>query len=335
MTGSLTADQIATFQREGYLVLCGVLDKETVLDPIATEYAGVLDRLANDLFARGEIASDYADLPFSDRLTRIYAETGKDYAQHFDFTLPQAATKADTPFWTGPAVFALLRSEAILDAVESLIGPEIYANPVQHVRLKPPEHLLRRSAESDEDPNNATPWHQDNGVVTEDADDTEMITVWLPLTNATVENGCLIVQPRSHQEGLLPHCPNDAPARNRNGGTLGLHIPDTFLAAEEQSIDMEMEAGDILLMHRRTPHASHRNRANHVRWSFDLRYNPIGQPSGRSAFPGFVARSASEPWTELHDPIAWTDMWLEARARASGVELTAFNRWDRSAVTCA
>ena len=46
----------------------------------------------------------------------------------------------DTPFWTGPAVFALLRNQAILDAVESLIGPEIYANPVQHVRIKPPEH---------------------------------------------------------------------------------------------------------------------------------------------------------------------------------------------------
>ena len=77
-----------------------------------------------------------------------------------------------------------------------------------------------------------------------------------------------------------------------------------------------MQAGDILLMHRRTPHASHRNSSDHVRWSFDLRYNPIGQPTGRGAFPGFIARSRPEPWTELHDPVAWTDLWLEARARA-------------------
>ena len=334
MTGSLTPDQLEFFDREGYLVLRGVLDQETVLDPIAAEYAGVLDRLATDLHAKGEIASDYAELPFSDRLTRIYAETGTDYSQHFDFTLPQSATKADTPFWTGPAVFALLRNEAILDAVESLIGPEIYANPVQHVRLKPPEHLLRKNPD-DREPNNATPWHQDNGVITADADETDMITVWLPLTKATVQNGCLVVQPRSHRDGLLPHCPNDAPATNRNGGSLGLHIPDAFLAPEEREVDMEMDAGDILLMHRRTPHASHRNRSDHVRWSFDLRYNPTGQPSGRSAFPGFVARSAKEPWTELRDPIAWTDMWLEARARVSGAPMPAFNRWDRSAVTCA
>jgi ectoine hydroxylase-related dioxygenase (phytanoyl-CoA dioxygenase family) len=232
-------------------------------------------------------------------------------------------------------VFALLRNEAILDAVESLIGPEIFANPVQHVRLKPPEHLLRANTATGEAPNNATPWHQDNGVVTEDADETEMITVWLPLTRATVENGCLVVQPQSQQGGLLPHCASDTPARNRNGGTAGLHIPDAFLAPEEVSVDCEMEAGDILLMHRRTPHASHRNTADHVRWSFDLRYNPTHQPSGRSAFPGFVARSAAEPWTELHDPVAWTDLWLEARARASGAPMPAFNRWDRSAVTCA
>lgn len=334
MTGSLTAEQRAQFELEGYLVVRNVLDQEQVLDPITAEYALVLDRLANDLHAQGRIASTYDDLSFSDRITQIYAETGADHAQYFDFSLPQAATKADTPFWTGPAVFNLLRSEAILDAVESLIGPEIYANPVQHVRLKPPEQLLRPNTDTGEAPNNATPWHQDNGVVTSDADETNTITVWLPLTTATVENGCLVVSPRHHRDGLLPHCPNNSPALNRNGGA-GLHIPETYLAEEQQSVSLPMNPGDILLMNRRTPHASHRNRSDHVRWSFDLRYNPIGQPTGRSAFPGFVARSAAEPWTELHDPVAWTDMWLAARAHLSGTSVPPFNRWDRAAVTCA
>ncbi|MGB3329103.1 MAG: phytanoyl-CoA dioxygenase family protein [Thermomicrobiales bacterium] len=334
MTGSLTAEEREQFEQNGYVVKRGVLDQATVLDPILHEYGQVLDRMANELHANGTIADTYESLSFSDRITRIYAETGADHTQYFDFSLPQAQTRADTPFWTGPAVFALLRSTAILDAVESLIGPEIYANPVQHVRLKPPEHLLRPNAETGEAPNNATPWHQDNGVVTSDADETDTITVWLPLTQATVENGCLVVSPGHHREGLLPHCANNTPARNRNGGQ-GLHIPDPYLAADDESVPLPMNPGDILLMHRRTPHASLRNRSDHVRWSFDLRYNPIGQPTGRSAFPGFVARSAAEPWTELHDPLAWTDMWLETRARISGASLPAFNRWDRSSVTCA
>ena len=38
----------------------------------------------------------------------------------------------------------------------------------------------------------------------EEADDTEIITVWFPLRDATEENGCLAVVPRSHQEGLVP-----------------------------------------------------------------------------------------------------------------------------------
>ena len=36
---------------------------------------------------------------------------------------------------------------------------------------------------------------------------------------------------------------------------------------------------------------SYSNHSDNVRISFDLRYNPIGQPTGRGYFPGFVARS--------------------------------------------
>lgn len=334
MAGSLTTEQQATFDREGYLVLRRILDPARDLDPIITEFAGVLDRLAAELHAAGQISAAYADLPFSDRLTRVYAESGKVHAQYFDCSLPQGNVQPDTPFWTGPAVFALLRHPAILDAVESLIGPEIYANPVQHVRIKPPEHLTPVNPETGRVQLGAAPWHQDNGVVTEDADETEMITVWLPLTKATVENGCLVVQPRGHRDGILPHCPSDSLARNKNGGA-GLHIPDQYLGADDHLVSLPMAAGDVLLMHRRTPHASHSNHSDHVRWSFDLRYHPIGQPTGRDAFPGFVARSTAHAAAELHDPAAWTNLWLDARARLAAGADPRFNRWAASDMVCA
>lgn len=41
----------------------------------------------------------------------------------------------------------------------------------------------------------------------------------------------------------------------------------------------------------------------------DLRYNPIGQHSGREAFPGFVARSRANPDSELDDPKVWASIW--------------------------
>src|SRR5262245_46600504 len=129
------------FQREGYLLVENMFDPEADIDPSIAEYHGVLDTLAQELYAQQRVSSTYADLPFGQRLIEIYKESGAVHAQYFDFSLPQSDVREDTPFWVGPAVFATLRNEKLLDAVESIIGPEIYSKPVQHVRLKPPEHL--------------------------------------------------------------------------------------------------------------------------------------------------------------------------------------------------
>jgi phytanoyl-CoA hydroxylase len=318
----LTQAQVAQFNREGYLVVEGLFEPARDIDPVIAEYEGVLDTLAAELFAQGQIPSTYAGLPFGPRLIEIYKASGKVHAQYFDFSLHGANVTEDTQFWVGPAVFAMLRNVRLLDAVESIIGPELYSNPVQHVRLKPPEQYTPRDAEGRLQLGK-TPPHQDNGVVLPEADQTEMLTVWFPLWDATIENGCLVVWPFSHQQGLLDHCPRFD----------GLQIPAQLLPGDPRPLPMKR--GDALFMHRLTMHASLPNLSGDVRWSFDLRYNPTDQPSGRSAFPGFVARSVAAPWTELHDPVAWTDMWLEARARVSGATMPAFNRWDRSAVTCA
>jgi hypothetical protein len=326
----LSADQVTSFFDEGFLVVEGLLDPERDLDPVIAEYESVLDHLANELCASGEITSTYAELPFSERLVAIYAESGKVHAQYFDFSLPQSGITEETPFWTGPAVFNTLRAPAILDAIESLIGPEIYSNPTQHVRLKPPEHLTPRDPTTGQVQLGATPWHQDNGVLLEDADESEIITVWFPLTDATVENGCLAVVPNSHGAGLLPHCP--ANATNRTG--FGVHIKERHFAAEE-AVPLPMKRGSALFLTKRTVHSSLSNISNHVRFSFDLRYNPIGQATGRGMFPGFVARSRANPENELHDPAIWTELWKEARRAIAAGEPPQFNRWDPSSPACA
>ncbi|MGH2532385.1 MAG: phytanoyl-CoA dioxygenase family protein [Thermomicrobiales bacterium] len=320
----LTTAQRTQFEEEGYVVVEDLFDPERVLDPVIAEYEGVLDRLADELYAAGTIASTYNDLPFSDRLCQIYAESGKVHAQYFDFSLPQHGVTHDTPFWTGPAVFNVLRHDGLLDAVESLIGPEIYSNPVQHVRLKPPEHLTPKDPKTGQIQLGATPWHQDNGVVTEDADETEIITVWFPLIDATEEMGCLVVVPRGHRQGLLTHCPSGA----------GLHIPDE-LFDPNQGVPLPMRRGSALFMTRRTLHSSLSNNSNQVRWSFDLRYNPLGQPTGRGAFPGFVARSKAQPDSELRDAGSWTELWREARRALAEGDTPKFNRWDATAPVCA
>src|SRR5919108_5049071 len=120
----LSGPQVEQFRREGYLVVDGLLDPRDDLDPVTVEYYGVLDQLANQLYARGEISSTYAELPFSQRLIEIYRESGKVHAQYFDFSLHGANVTDETPFWVGPEVFNLIRNSRLLDAVESIIGPE-------------------------------------------------------------------------------------------------------------------------------------------------------------------------------------------------------------------
>ncbi len=66
--------------------------------------------------------------------------------------------------------------------------------------------------------------------------------------------------------------------------------------------------------------ASLTNESDGVRFSFDLRYNPTDQPTGRSWFPGFVARSRSHPETELHDFEAWDRMCEQARRALEAID---------------
>ena len=77
-----------------------------------------------------------------------------------------------------------------------------------------------------------------------------------------------------------------------------------------------------------TQHASLPNMSESARWKFDLRFGPIGQPTGRPWFPGFVARSKAHPEQELRDYEAWVRSWHEARAAmAARDELPKFTRW--------
>ena len=122
----------------------------------------------------------------------------------------------------GPAVFELMRHPRILDVVEDIIGPEIFASPVQQMRMKPPATALHDEVSGHSNVG-ATTWHQDIVALLEDADDTNQVTVWLAITEATIENGCLTSIAGSHREGPKVHCSNLAIAREPQ-------VPDKVMA---------------------------------------------------------------------------------------------------------
>ena len=293
-----TLDRTATdkIQDQGYVVVRGLLDDAEDIRPVRDEYEDLLDSLATAWHGNGELSSTYADLPFEQRLAMVASE-GVPYTDYFDICF----TGKTGLMHRGPAVFNLLRSPRLLDGVEHFIGPEIYSNPIQHVRIKVPERLV--PTENQNDMNSRTPWHQDASTVTADAEETQMLTVWLAITESTVENGCLVVIPESHkEEELSVHC------RIEGGRLTG--IPDQYLGENRQPVPMK--PGDVLFMTNMTKHASLTNESDGIRFSFDLRYHPTGQATGRSWYPGFVARSRSRPETELRDFATWDRLWDEA-----------------------
>ena len=141
----LSTEQLQSFARDGYLVIERVLD-DSDLQPLQREYAALLDDLANELYARGEIDSTFAQLDFADRFASVVAQY-PGCIDHMNSSLPLVNGDIDAERYrahTGPAVFELLRNRKILDVVEAVIGPEIASSPVQQMRIKPPLALATR-----------------------------------------------------------------------------------------------------------------------------------------------------------------------------------------------
>ncbi len=315
----LNQSQTDQFDQEGYLVIDDVLDDHDRKSLIC-EYAELVDQVAEQ---RGHSAGDWHRLDFEQKLTRLIVRDPDAYEQ-LDITLPLREGLDETAgIHTGPAVFDLLTHPRILDIAESIIGPEIYSNPVQHVRIKPPESSLSVAGRGNSNMAR-TGWHQDAAVIVEEADSTPLLTVWVAVTDATPEMGCMRAIPGSHHwKSLGMHCPGKS-------GAGEIYIPDE-MTNQHKPINLEVKAGGVVLLHKQTWHGAGPNQSNRIRWSFDLRFQPPGYNTGRDCFPGFLARSAAEPDKVLTSSAAWTALWNDARTEiASGTRNAVFNnRWQR------
>ena len=342
----LTDSQLRTFERDGCLVVRGVLDGDA-LDHLRTE---VSDR-TDDILRRAEAAGKMprADGDLSSRLSHLIC-TAPELYQHLDISLPMDdRLAARIPAWqeifgddwreqagvfAGRSVHGLLTHPDLVAIARQLTGDDPVASPVQHIRIKPPQHLL--PPESVNDATYArTMWHQDEAVVHEGARGVNILTMWAAVTDATLENGCLFCVPGSHLEaddprrpdfGLKPHCPG----REFVGD---IYIPDELIPVEARR-PLEAKAGDIVLLHRRMMHSAGENRSGSIRWSFDLRFQQSGTPTGRECFPSFALSNTGAAGAQKYRL-----QWLEARdAILSGDVHPVFNtRWSkyRSVPLCA
>ncbi|MEM8851220.1 MAG: phytanoyl-CoA dioxygenase family protein [Pseudomonadota bacterium] len=301
----LTPDQITTFQRQGYLVVEDVVPQAT-RDAVEAEYADLMRTFAaqRGIGWRGS---------FLETLRAVHG-AGHDWFQSLDITLPGDRIAPDTPFHYGPAVHGLLTCPEIVEIAADLVGPEVTSTPIQHLRIKPPAQTVTGDAPAHI---THTLWHRDRAVAHEEADGTRMVTVWVAMTDATVENGCLVVQPMDEGQAMLPHCPLEQTS-----------IPPGLLRGIE--VALPVRAGGVVLLHPMIPHAARPNVTDGFRWSFDLRYQQSGQPTGRAHFPDFPVRGAPVP-----DWMTVRDRWLAARAAAASAPHIPLHRWTSDSPHCA
>ena len=290
----LTDSHVSFFNTNGYLVLEDVLDTAD-LGSVIDEYSAIIAERAEKLHTDGKVNATHADKPFTERLLHLAADA------------PEVTANLDIMQARGEATFNFLKNPKILDIAESFVGPEVVCNPIQHIRAVMPLSESQRAP---------TPWHQDAGVCWPDTDAHFMLTVWIPIVDATLENGCLQVMPGSHRQGLFQH----------DWTASGLAVLPEHQPTEIEPKPLPIRAGGVILFHNYTLHSATPNESKSIRWSFDLRYHDVYQPTGRPFYPAFLMRSRMRPHALQTDYETWCQRWEFALEHSKGAQAY---RWPR------
>ena len=236
----------AAYERDGYLIERGVLSAAD-LDPVRELLADQVDEYAREMHAEGKIDSLFEDEPFTRRFAAICAAMNSSPRGWIGNTLDKA-------------YFDLFRHSGIVRVLGAILGPEVSELGGLNVRTKIPEAEIT-----------AFPWHQDSHYYNEPArgkrvgrtEAAHIVTVWVPLVDATAANGCIWVMPGSHRWGLV----DAARGEDMNVRT------NEEIERRGTPLALEMAAGDVLFLTNLTFHASKMNRTRDSRWSVDFRYH--------------------------------------------------------------
>ncbi len=214
MTGSLSSAQISAYQRDGFLFPLDVVPPDDAWT-IRNELESVESRFTRD----GNIQ----------KYLRLNA--------HYIF----------------PFAYRIASNERMLDAVESILGPNILAWGSE-LFIKEPNTPSFVS------------WHQDLTYWGLGSTEHE-VTAWMALGDVTVENGCMRFLPGSQTQELLPHIEtfDDDNALSR-GQVLQSDVD------ESKATNVCLSPGQVSLHHGRLFHASSPNLSQTRRIGITIRY---------------------------------------------------------------
>ena len=143
------------------------------------------------------------------------------------------------------------------DILEDILGPDVDCFLSQYIFKNPGAW--------------GQPWHQDSSYFPFDRE--PQVAAWLATSEATLENGCLVVLPGSHKESLHEHLPDE-----REGSNYGYtEIKDHDFSKE---IPMTLSKGDLLLFHSFLMHKSYDNNSNFRRTAMVYHFAETGTNFG-------------------------------------------------------
>jgi hypothetical protein len=166
-------------------------------------------------------------------------KAGWNSGDQFDLAGTDEEGKSEAlPQILNPAKYAPELNDGIFlitinEIVRQLLGDEASVG-IAHAIFKPSGHGA------------ATPWHQDEAYW-DPAFQYKTISVWMPLQEATIENGCLWFVPGSHEWDVVPHQSIGGDVRVH-----GLEMVDTEPC--KTAVACPLPAGGITIHRNRTAH---------------------------------------------------------------------------------
>lgn len=222
----LSEAQIAFFQREGYLAIPAITTPEEV-----ERLIGIYDHLFAIKAGREE--GNQYDLAGTDEDDKEAAVPQIVHPSKY------AQELANILYWVNARAIAA-----------QLLGPQVEMQS-DHAIMKPPGSGA------------PTPWHQDEAYWRPDLEHSAL-TIWMPLQEATLENGCMQFIPGSHTLEVLPHH-----SIGHDPRVHGLEV-DTVEAAH--AVACPLPAGGATIHHCRTLHYTGPNRTDKPRRAYILNF---------------------------------------------------------------
>jgi ectoine hydroxylase-related dioxygenase (phytanoyl-CoA dioxygenase family) len=200
---------------------------------------------------------------------------GRDSGDQFDLAgADEEGKEASLPQILNPAKYAPELTQGKYLTVISQIAEQLFGPPAQaHLA-----HAIFKPASM----GSPTPWHQDEAYW-DPAWQYQNASIWMPLQEASLENGCLWFMPGSHEWEITEHRPI--------GGDVRVHgLEMVNLDLVKDAVACPLPAGGITIHRNRTAHYAGPNTSTIPRRALIL-----GTGLGSKPYPG----NRSFHWNEM------------------------------------